>query len=1039
MASYDPKIAQLTEERNRYQTALDASPTASSSGAIPTEQDISTETRMKSLDTRIQAAKNKQLKDVWYGTKAPTTAENEGANSGMISKTLNALASPLYGVVGGVEAMLGQGTKKGFANIAQNIRERESFSDLLKKNKVPFALSAPIGFALDVAFDPVNWSVVGAAATIPRTAVGLAKGAAREGASGALRGAAAGFGSKAATIGAKVVGAAMLGADTPLRAKLAGAAERYTKDFNVLTGRDVEAAAVSRGTSVGISGVGEYRVRLGETIKQLMGKVPGGERLFEALNYDNKGYFQLMKMQDAVARAGGAIGPNVTAEEAAGLLKALPITGEAAVRSLDELDSKITSLADIASDTTIQFKPSNPAIAGLPAGELRDVLTAHADSIADDVAFTLKNPEAVATADASEQIARLAEEGVQTGIDRELMQELERRYQQLGDTTGIKWFDQSREWAKQIKVGDFKAGEATLDAYSSLIRWFKQAHTGLSPSTIMANMLSAPALVMMYGMKFTPSMTRDFIDAYKYLSGGNVSRFIMNSGMFDQGSEWIRFMGERPGTFSRTFGMSPKYAVGRKLVNDIMQTGRDMGMSVSVNNAEAVSQLDSVLKEAGDELRKIMDEAAAPTKAQGILPVASDAPIGRLANIVKTAQVKAAPTPSQTAAELAAAGGPDLGTVSWSGSEFIDQNSLSRFSQKVAERAEKDGGWWKAMNAVLNKSMTKYEQIDQAWRLSIAKRLTKDGITEGELTTMGRITEFDQGSVAGKYFDKNGEQRFRLSPDKATEISSDILFNYAAMPSAIRMLRSLPVLGAPFASFMYGMLLRTAGTLAQNPSSFNRITFALNSASGDKGPLERKALESPYYKWYNNPSMVRLPFFDEYPIYLNTANILPYYTLNIFQPAERTYKESLPANIVAAIDRSPILKDPIGQMMLDYFIIPSMIRDSRPLNSFGAPLYPTDATGLEKAGYFTRAAADVLTPGVVSAPVGLAAGLSAPETAAYLPGYRTRQIAQAVQGKTPIGIEGKESASSRTLRALSGFAGLPVQRMDTRVANSPKK
>ena len=564
------------------------------------------------------------------------------------------------------------------------------------------------------------------------------------------------------------------------------------------------------------------------------------------------------------------------------------------------------------------------------------------------------------------------------------------------------------------------------DAYSSFISWFKLSHTGLSPATISVNAASIPVLAMMYGMKFDKGLADHVFDAYRFLGGTNTAKFIANSGMLDKGSEWARFMKENPAAFTNTFGLSPKYAVGRQFVDDIMNTSRDMGISISTDRATAIGQLDDVLREASDELKAIMAEPEATSKA------------GKLVDLVQGSKIKASPAPSEVAFDQLSSGS-NVGGATWGGSEFIDDNGLRKFSQKVAERAQTDGGYWKALDAVLNKSMENYQRIDQAGRLGIAARLTKDGITERELVTMGRITEFDQGSIVSKYFDKNGEQRFRISPEKATEISSDILLNYAAMPPAIRMLRSLPILGAPFASFMYGMALRTAQTMASNPASFNKIAFALNSVSGEKSPLERKALNEPYYKWYNEPTMVRLPFFDKYPIYLNTANVLPYYTLNMFQPAERTYKDSLPADVVSAIDKSPIFKDPIGQMMLDYFIIPSMIRDSRPLNSFGAPLYPTDATALEKTGYAARAAVDVVTPGVIGAPVGLAAGLVAPESATYLPGYRTRQMAQAVQGKSAIGVEGKESASSRTLRALSGYLGAPVQRMDTRVSDDKKK
>lgn len=1019
---YDPQITKLSAQAAKVQSALERSPTAMSSGAAPTESDLMNETRKRSLDTQIQRLKNDKIKDQWYGTSdVKDETDGTGVQEGLIGRALHALASPLYGMVGGVEAVLGQGTKPGFENIAANIKERESFSNLLKKNKVPGLVAAPLGFALDVAFDPVNWSVVGAAATVPRTAIGLAKGG--------LKGAAAGAGSNLAATGAMLTGAATLGAKSNLRTKLATSAEKMSREFNQITGFDPEAALVKSGAGTGIlgQGVSDYRIRLGDIIKNGMTSIPGGEKLFNSLNYDNLGYHRLLKLKDAVESRAAGVKPNTTAAQAGDILEELPISPQ----SLDELDSKMPSLTDVAADGQT-FAVDKKVLANLPPSEMRDFLTSQLDAAADDVDFILKKPEAIGTVDPEEQLLRFDEEIAETANMKNMISELEQQFKMNGDETGIKWFDDAAQKVRQYKVGNFEAGKTAIDAYSSLIRWFKQAKTGLNPATGVANMLSAPALMMMYGKNFTPGMAKDFMDTYNFLGGRNSAKFLANSGMFDKGSEWIRFMADRPGTFTRTFGMSPKYAVGRSLVDRMMQTARDQGITASTNSAEMMAELDKVLRTASDDIQDIVGAPMKPGKtAAQNMDIASGAPVDRWENIMKGSKVEAAPTPSATARELAK-DGDTIGGVSWSGSEFIDDNALARFSAKVAERSQTEGGWWSVMNTVLNKTMTAYEQIDQAWRLTIAKSLTKEGITEGELATMGRISEFNAGSVSRKSYDKNGKLRFHLSPDKATEIASDILFNYAAMPSAIRMLRNLPFFGAPFASFMYGSALRTAQALAYNPSSFNKITFALNSVSGEKSATERKALDSKYYEWYNRPSMVRLPFFDEYPLYLNTANVLPYYSMNMFEPAERRYADALPSAMVTAIDKSPILKDPVGQLLMDYIILPSIIRDAQPLNSFGQPLYPADSSLLEKAGYVGRSAADIVFPGGAAI-----AGLAAPEESAqFLPGYRTRQIANAKEGKSQLGIEGKEDPASRVMRALAGYGGLPLQRLDPSAARS---
>lgn len=87
--------------------------------------------------------------------------------------------------------------------------------------------------------------------------------------------------------------------------------------------------------------------------------------------------------------------------------------------------------------------------------------------------------------------------------------------------------------------------------------------------------------------------------------------------------------------------------------------------------------------------------------------------------------------------------------------------------------------------------------------------------------------------------------------------------------------------------------------------------------------------------------MVKLPFFKENPLYLNVANMIPYYNMNMFAPSERKYKDSLGDKLTAVLDKTPILKDPVGQTIFDYFIQPLIIRDSLPQGSFGQQLYPT--------------------------------------------------------------------------------------------------
>lgn len=76
--------------------------------------------------------------------------------------------------------------------------------------------------------------------------------------------------------------------------------------------------------------------------------------------------------------------------------------------------------------------------------------------------------------------------------------------------------------------------------------------------------------------------------------------------------------------------------------------------------------------------------------------------------------------------------------------------------------------------------------------------------------------------------------------------------NYAAMPAAVKVLRSLPM-GSPFFSFQYAMAAKLGQTLVSNPAAFNKVSFALHEASGNKTPLVKEALNSPYYSFLSNP------------------------------------------------------------------------------------------------------------------------------------------------------------------------------------------
>jgi hypothetical protein len=99
----------------------------------------------------------------------------------------------------------------------------------------------------------------------------------------------------------------------------------------------------------------------------------------------------------------------------------------------------------------------------------------------------------------------------------------------------------------------------------------------------------------------------------------------------------------------------------------------------------------------------------------------------------------------------------------------------------------------------------------------------------------------------------------------------------------------------------------------------------------------------------------------------------------------------------------------------------------RPQGQFGQPLYPIDASGIEKTGYGVRSIGEAFTPNIWSYG-GLLSGLVAPEEITNLvPSYRWRQLSLAEKGESQLGISGKEPALSRTIRTLLQTSGVPIQ------------
>jgi len=139
------------------------------------------ELKLNEVRKEKQGAMSNLKKAQWYSDDS----KSESKSKTVVSRTLDALTAPGYAVSGAVEFALGKGDKKTvIENIVDQVKKQEGYSTLLKKYGANNAVALPVGFALDIAMDPVSWLSGGSSTLVGR---GI-EGAAKAGTKGAAKG-----------------------------------------------------------------------------------------------------------------------------------------------------------------------------------------------------------------------------------------------------------------------------------------------------------------------------------------------------------------------------------------------------------------------------------------------------------------------------------------------------------------------------------------------------------------------------------------------------------------------------------------------------------------------------------------------------------------------------------------------------------------------------------------------------------------------------------------------------------------------------------
>lgn len=959
-----------TQTYEELRKQLRESPTAYASGVSPRESEITAQVKLMQARKKQEYEKSEELKAAWYGDKDREKEQRKTS----LSTFLQTMGAPMHAVAGATEMALSKGTKKGILNIPENIKERGTFGDIIRSYGVSNAVAMPIGFALDVFADPLSWATLGTSATIPRVAMGAVKG----GVKGAAVGAKSAALMKSEAAGRIVPGLAKRAFSTQAD-KYKGPVATFYKE---LSRKSVDAA-------------NEYDQMIGYTLndrllnlanrttvferaEKKIREVPTGNKLMDLFGYDNASWTQAARAR----------------ENARMVEKGAPIES---FKGQDALSPLMRGV-----------KPKD-----LPKGRaITDNIIDSADNISNDFA--------VRATDSLEVNARMHNLGLSDPVYREHIQEEIKGIKDLlesqgyGTAAGRVAADLAGEGEKVYKKKEemisvfnyFKSelnkydaqvgrivssdtGRKMLKNYAVYVGLFKNAKIGGNLATAGTNaVVGNLAMTSMMGVDIlNTKFFNSIADAIKIIRGKDIAKIRAITSQPDI----YRAITQYPDLFEGVFGVNPALLVGGKSYIDKMA-------KEFVKQGGKLDDLDDV-KKAFDETMGVADKLA-KTMTKG------------------------------RASMTSTVGAIESGIPSTFLSSEIMRGPFGDFRNKIGVMADAQKPFAKFFHWYLTKPMEAYNKVDQTYRLGQALHLSRNGLTRKELGLVARrvkIGPHDVTQVAGRNL-------YKVNFDKAMDVATESYMNYLAMPAFVQIMRTMPIIGAPFFSFAYGMGALGAKTMVYNPAFFNKVQFLLSEVSGRRSPLEKEALESPYYSWYNQEGMTKLsmlPFFEDNPVYLNMENMIPYYTMNIFQPVERTYSSRL-GNIAAKlVDKTPFLKTPEGQVLFDYIVLPTILQEAQPQGMFGQPLWRTDAGLVEKVGVTARSMVESVMP-----PAAGYAGLVTPSAIAPLiPNYRWRQLAYAKEGKGSLGVPAKESATERTLRTMSAMAGLPVYQMKLRYSN----
>ena len=1076
---------QLENYENKYaniKKSIDSAG-AYSSNRLPSQGELTRNVQLASVNSQIEDLKSEQLKKTWYG-KDDEKAETETKPDGWFMGGLKALQRPLNAIMGAGQYAIGKGTESSLgSNIKEAMKTGLTAGNVLQQMGAPRGVQVPLGFALDVMLDPVNWLTVGTAALVPRVGVGLAKGAAKTGTkSGIMAGLeAAGKGVTSSVLKdtvsvmklpraipvlgklGRVTRAAELEGikDASKRGLLAKGAMKYDDVLNKIGTKAAKASdeydsliGSNIATRINKTPLGLKTGVISTKIENLINKIPEtrftpeGEKIVKFFKYSPSDSMQMARYHDEVAKA--AENKNIILVNSNNGVDFIDIA------DLEKPGASIIVKKEVKKISDKAFKDADGALSKSKFRDAKgnsvkaeDVLTGEKGELYTEVKTVVDGKKLMdlprpVTVEKNFQNSKYF---LESYLDDSALKKFEKTFEKTErGKTGFKWYDEKIEKLKDLKLGDIVPGttktlKEITDEAGELVKTvnsYDNAALNLKPLDKLLTIF--PKYISGFKSAKVPMNPSSHVVAV-------IGNFFMGAmtGIPVQKLEYLNEVMKARKLLSGKLGAKGFYDIFGKDLNDVwdlMENNPNVFRKVTGMDAVALKQRlaieNKLLGTTKKEVARVLEQEIAGIERN----------LSKQTEGIRKAIIPKYATGTETSRELAKKGSI---TAMEESTSFVGETSndmMDMMGDRVAKRLAEnpDNLVNQLANTIVNSMPRWYEQVDQSYKIGTTNFLVKTGLTEAELIKISTTIPIEMKDITNLKNLKivDGAKMYKLSPLKASEIAMEAYMDYSTMPDFVRMMRAVPF-GSPFLSFPYAMAIKTAKTAVKNPSAFNKIGFMINEMNAARTPQEKEAMEIKYNEYLKSDTVVKM--FGKWNT--NVQNLVPFYQMNMLNPSERSYGNSTAGKMFGMFDKIPIFGDPITGTIKDYWIQPWVLSGSgeTPQGQFGQPLYPAyDKDGnltknnfLKKVLYGTRNVAESLVPGVASfagLPLG---GVMSPESIEYLPSYGARNIAQATKGRSTIGAKTKEDAVRKTLRALLGRTGLPAYTLDASRITTKKK